>query len=202
MKCIRYALSVSFISSIVCLSAFCGPDLSRYDALRTPAISQKEARTMMVIEMKGDPAQTSGAAISRLFKLYYQVKGSYKNFPEGAPIGRWTNTLTDPRDQWVGIFGLPAAPEMKTLPDEYLTTEPKVRLETWQYGDVAEILHVGPYSAETPTIEKLKEFIKKSGYEISGAHEEEYLQGPGWIFKGDENEYRTIIRYPVKKAAR
>ena len=54
-------------------------------------------------------------------------------------------------------------------------------------------------SKETPTIEKLKKFIDNNGYKIIGAHEEEYLRGPGMFFKGNPNKYWTIIRYRVEK---
>ena len=72
-------------------------------------------------------------------------------------------------------------------------------LTTWEYGDVAEMLHVGPYDREEPTIAKLKQFIKECGYEIVGEHEEEYLKGPGMFSKGNPDKYLTIIRYRVKK---
>jgi hypothetical protein len=58
---------------------------------------------------------------------------------------------------------------------------------------------VGGYDKEKPTIERLKAFIEQSGYEIAGLHEEEYLRGPGMIFRGNPDTYLTIIRYPVRK---
>ena len=77
----------------------------------------------------------------------------------------------------------------------------EVELATWEYGEVAEILHVGPYSEETPTIERLHAFIGVSGYEIRGDHEEEYLRGPGMPFiRVSPEDYYTIIRYQVRKA--
>ncbi len=64
---------------------------------------------------------------------------------------------------------------------------------------MAEILHIGPYTKEQPTIQRLTDFIQKSGYKISGTHEEEYLRTGGMFFNGDENEYYTILRCSVKK---
>ena len=66
-------------------------------------------------------------------------------------------------------------------------------METWKYGTVAEILHIGPYSEEGPSIEKLHKFIGESGCEIAGAHEEEYLTRP------TAKVIKTIIRYPVRR---
>jgi hypothetical protein len=62
---------------------------------------------------------------------------------------------------------------------------------------VAEILHIGPYDRETPTIDRLKRFIATSGYSIIGEHEEEYLKGPGLLFRGSPKNFHTIIRYRV-----
>ena len=55
---------------------------------------------------------------------------------------------------------------------------PKVRLERFKEGRCAQILQVGPYSAEGPTIQKLHEFIKAEGYVLRGWHHEIYLGDP------------------------
>jgi len=72
-------------------------------------------------------------------------------------------------------------------------------ITTWAHGEVAEILHVGRYSAEQPDIERLFDFINAQGYRVIGEHEEEYVKGPGMIFAGDPEQYLTIIRLRVKK---
>jgi hypothetical protein len=69
----------------------------------------------------------------------------------------------------------------------------EVKIETWEYGPVAQILHLGPYDQETKTIERLHQFIAESGYEIAGPHEEEYQSKP------DAKVIKTLIRYQVKK---
>jgi hypothetical protein len=73
-------------------------------------------------------------------------------------------------------------------------------VSTWEYGEVAEILHLGPYNREEPTMQRLKEFIREQGYVIVGGHEEEYIVGPTPGEKGDPEIYMTIIRYRVRKA--
>jgi hypothetical protein len=72
-----------------------------------------------------------------------------------------------------------------------------VKIDIWKYGEVAEILHLGSYAAETATIETLHRFIQDRGYVIAGLHEEEYLVGPG--MGAQPAAFRTIIRYQVKK---
>ena len=69
----------------------------------------------------------------------------------------------------------------------------KVKVDVWKGGQCAEILHLGPYTEEEPTIKILHEFVKKEGYKLTGTHEEEYLTRP------DAKIVKTIIRYLVKK---
>ena len=94
---------------------------------------------------------------------------------------------------------MPVPDEVTTLPEYEAEAGLKVALTTWEYGEVAEILHIGPYDKEDQTIAKLMTFIEQQGYEIIGEHEEEYLKGPGMFFKGNPEKYYTIIRYQVKK---
>jgi len=69
----------------------------------------------------------------------------------------------------------------------------EVKIETWEYGTVAQILHLGPYDEEGPTVERLHKFIEDNGYGIAGMHEEEYLTTP------DAKVIKTIIRYSIKR---
>jgi effector-binding domain-containing protein len=76
----------------------------------------------------------------------------------------------------------------------------RAAIVTWPYGDVAEVLHVGRYSAEQPDIERLHRFISSQGYRVVGDYEEEYVKGPGMLFAGDPADYLTIIRLRVETA--
>ncbi len=176
----------------------CTRDLSRYDVLKNPRISQKPKQKMIVVELKGDPNEVGGKAFKKLFKTYWGLKKKVKGLENAAPLARWPSALDTPKDKWIGIYGLPVPDEVEELPESD-GEGPEVRLEHWEYGETAEILHVGPYSGETPTIEKLHAFIEERGYEIAGPHEEEYIKGPGMFFNGNPDKYKTIIRYPVKK---
>jgi hypothetical protein len=60
------------------------------------------------------------------------------------------------------------------------------------------VLHVGPYSAEGPTIAALHAFIAAQGLELSGKHHEIYLGDPG---RTAPEKLRTIIRQPVAAPA-
>lgn len=63
-------------------------------------------------------------------------------------------------------------------------------------GLSAQIMHIGPYADEGPTIEKLHAHIHESGYEISGKHREIYLNDPR---RTAPENLKTLIRQPVAK---
>ncbi|MBN1225327.1 MAG: GyrI-like domain-containing protein, partial [Candidatus Aminicenantes bacterium] len=129
------------------------------------------------------------AAFTKLFGAFFKLPGARM----AAPRARWLGDLSRPKEEWVGLFALPLPDSVTSLPPEM----EGVRIEEWEYGQVAEILHVGAYGDELPTIQKLLAFIKEQGYAIAGPHEEEYLKGPGMV--ADPSHYWTIIRYQVKK---
>ena len=58
-------------------------------------------------------------------------------------------------------------------------------------------MHIGPYSAEAPTIERLNAFIAGEGYERFGHHHEIYLSDPR---RCEPEHLKTIIREPVALA--
>lgn len=175
-----------------------GPDLSKFEYLKEPQIITKPAQKMMVLEVTGDPSGDAGKAVGTLFKMFFKVKGKTKGMEMAAPRARWPKPVDTPREEWVGIWAMPVPESVETLPQQK-AGDLQVRLETWEYGEVAEILHIGPYSEEPATIEKLHKLIDENGYKITGPHEEEYLKGPGMFGKGNPAKYYTIIRYPVEK---
>jgi len=73
---------------------------------------------------------------------------------------------------------------------------PLVRFEWLHEGLSAQIMHIGPYSAEWPTIEKLHRFIEESGYRLRGKHHEVYLSDPN---RTAPERLKTVIRQPMEK---
>ncbi len=180
------------ILTTICLTTSCGPDLAQFENLKTPKISNKPNHKMIVVEVSGDPNKTGGKAIQSLFKTFFKIN----NVKMSAPRARCPKGLDTKKDEWIGKWGLPIPENIEKLP---AGSPEDVKIQTWEYGEVAEILHIGSYSSEIPTIESLKKFINDNGYTISGDHEEEYLKGPGMFGKGNPDKYYTIIRYCVKK---
>ncbi|WP_407353557.1 GyrI-like domain-containing protein [Luteimonas sp. R10] len=70
----------------------------------------------------------------------------------------------------------------------------RLRLEEFSEGRCAQVLHVGPFSEEGPTIERLHAFIDaRSG--LAGRHHEIYLSD---IRRADPKKWKTIIRQPMQ----
>ena len=72
----------------------------------------------------------------------------------------------------------------------------RIILETFYEGLSAQIMHIGPYSEERPTIQKLHSFIDENGYKMRGLHHEIYMSDPR---RAPPERWKTIIRQPIEK---
>jgi hypothetical protein len=70
----------------------------------------------------------------------------------------------------------------------------RLRVETLREGRCAEVLHIGPYDAERPTIERLHAAIAAAGHWPRGRHHEIYLGDPR---RSAPQRLKTIIRQPI-----
>jgi len=72
-----------------------------------------------------------------------------------------------------------------------------LRLEDYEEGLSVQIMHIGPYSAEAPTIARMhEEFMPENGLKPNGHHHEIYLSDPR---KVAPEKMKTVLRQPVKK---
>ena len=161
-----------------------------------PQILEMPPQKMAVVTGKGTPEKVFAELMPALYGSAYTLKFDLKK--KGLPTFKVTGLRTRypdahlvPMDEWTHIMGLPVPEDTTELPQKVPGME--VRLETWEYGTVAQILHLGPYDQEGPTVECLQRFIEENGYEIAGDHEEEYLTSP------DAKVVKTLIRYTVRK---
>jgi hypothetical protein len=161
-----------------------------------PKITEMPPQKMAVVTGKGSPDEVFARLMPALYGSVYTLKFDLKK--KGLPTfkvtglrARYPDVAGVPKEQWTQTIGLPVPDDTTSLPQKLPDIE--VKLETWKYGTVAEILHLGSYAEEGANIERLHRFIEDSGYEISGPHEEEYLTMP------DAKVPKTIIRYEVRK---
>lgn len=163
-----------------------------------PEFTTVEPLTVLTITSVGDPNDSApflgalyGTAYQTKFKVY-KPQGKEAKF--GSLIARWPDAHLKPKNQWTGIWGLPVPAFVKQKDLLQKNPELPVSVATWTYGEVAQILHLGPYTEEGPTIALLHAFIHDNGYEIDGnSHEEVYLTTP------QAKMQKTVIRYKVKK---
>jgi hypothetical protein len=198
----RRILIVIIATSILTgLSMAQSNNVSQFEDLKQPRISTKKNQKMLVVEAKGDPNVIGGRAFGLLFQLYYRMPETPKGSMQALPRARWPQALETPKSEWTGLYALPVPEIVSELPQHQAQEGLKASLATWEYGEVGEILHVGPYSREEPTMKRLRNFVKEHGYVIlAGGHEEEYVLGPTKEGKRDPEKYVTIIRYRVRKS--
>jgi len=154
---------------------------------------------MAVVQGKGFPDKVFAKIFPALFGSVYTLKFDLKkrgleSFKVSCPRARFPDAHLCPKGEWLIIAGIPIPDNITSLPQKEPGTE--VKIETWQYGTVAQILHIGPYDQVKEAIDRLEQFITANGYEMAGLHEEEYQSRP------DAKVIKTLIRYQVKKKSR
>jgi hypothetical protein len=204
MKKVLIIVGIIIVLAVIGVVVFMpkGPDEKDFENLLAPKISEMPDQNMLVVEVKGDPAKAAMKAIKLLYGTYYKLDGVPKSFKPIAPRARWPFEFNTPKDQWIGVFGLPIPDAVTSLPEIKNPDSLKIYIAKWQYGTVAEVLHKGSYADEIPTIKALADYITQQGYKIVGEHEEDYIKGPGMFGPGKPENYLTIIRYRVEKLIR
>jgi hypothetical protein len=71
---------------------------------------------------------------------------------------------------------------------------PRLRLAGFEEGHCVQALHIGPWDAERPTLERLQTFMASRGLMPVGKHHEIYLSDPGRV---SPERMRTILRRGV-----
>lgn len=165
-----------------------------------PEIIEIPDRKVLTITSIGDPNTVNEKVFGALFGTAYSTK--FKTFkPRGIKMelgklsAMWPDAHSKPKNEWTGIWAVPV-PDYVTESD-IIQKDPELKIElgVWKGGTYAQILHIGKYTEETPTIAKLHEFIEANGVkmaDVPGIHEEEYLTSP------DSKVIKTIIRYRIK----
>lgn len=71
----------------------------------------------------------------------------------------------------------------------------RIAFRTWEEGSCAQLMHVGPYGAEAPSLRRLHSAIHDAGMRPRGRHHEVYLGDPR---RSAPERLRTILRQPVE----
>ncbi|HEY6736419.1 MAG TPA: GyrI-like domain-containing protein [Candidatus Saccharimonadia bacterium] len=126
----------------------------------------------------------------------WDVPGVDGPFAASAPrnLWRWTVMIMQPAfiTPELVASAQTAAAERKPEVDTSL-----VRLERFEEGRSVQIMHIGPYSTELPSIMKLDAYMNEHQLTSQGRHHEIYLSDP---MKTAPERLKTILRHPVTPA--
>jgi len=184
---------------------------------KSPVVVDVLKMNFLMIDGKGDPNTSADyqAALETLYALSYTLKFMLKqakvvDYTVGPLEGLWWTDETGAlsmqdksRFQWTSMIMQPkqvtkawidkavaAAKRKRDLP-----ALAKLRFESYDEGRCVQIMHIGPYANEAPTIARLHEFAREKGYSLRGKHHEIYLGDPR---RTAPEKLRTIIRQPVQ----
>lgn len=183
---------------------------------REPALVEVPELVFLMIDGSGDPnsAPAYREALAALYGVAYGLKFALKKrdlasaYAVGPLEGLWwvegpSAFSFDDRSNWAWtmMIGQPVPPPPELLEAAIGDVARKksaaarqVRLAAYHEGLAAQILHIGPYAAEAPTIARLHEFIAAQGLRPAGKHHEIYLGDPN---RSAPEKLRTILRQPV-----
>lgn len=171
----------------------------------------------LMIDGEGNPntAPDYADAVSALYTVAYTLKFKIKktrsiDYNLLASEGLWWMDdmnlfTTEVKDQWKWTMMI-AQPDFITDEDVTMArTEAarkkvnpalaRIRFEMFDEGLSAQIIHIGPYSAEKDDIDLLHQTITANGYKLRGMHHEIYFGDPR---KSDPDKLKTIIRQPIE----
>ena len=104
---------------------------------------------------------------------------------------KWTLMIRPPEMVIETIFWQIVGDLQKNNPATVLE---KLCFKTLTEGLSAQIMHVGPFASEGPTIDKLHYYIFRNGYILNGKHHEIYLSD---THNTDLHDWKTIVRQPI-----
>lgn len=184
------------------------------------AVVQVEVPKMnyLMIDGEGDPNTSTAyqAVVEALFALSYSIKFMAKKGTLAIDYGvmplegLWgaddmSSFSVDDKSNWKWT--------MMIMQPDFITREMvdkaveevrrkkklaaigEIRFASLSEGTCAQVMHIGPFSAEGPTIERLHKFIADAGCKPRGKHHEIYLSD---IRKADPEKWKTVIRQPMQ----
>jgi hypothetical protein len=187
------------------------PSAKKVDMVEVPQLNY------LMIDGEGDPntSQSFQDAIDVLYPLSYALKFMVKRGEIGIDYGVlpleglwWVDDMSlfrvEKKDDWKWTLMI-MQPDLvtnemvqKAIGQVKVKKNPAslslVRFESLEEGKVAQIMHIGPFSEEGPTVEKVHAFIEKSGSRRRGKHHEIYLSDNR---RAAPEKWKTIIRQPM-----
>lgn len=176
---------------------------------------------VVIVDGDGQPGETTfGARMPGLYTTAYSLRFALKRRGVERRVGMleglyWTaggaidlDLILGPDRgtwRWTLFIALPDEATDEELAEALAKGRAKVaseiaanlRIETVAEGPAAQVLYLGPYEDERPTIERLHAAIATAGLRPRGRHHELYVGDPG---RAAPAKLRTLIRQPVEPA--
>lgn len=169
----------------------------------------------LMIDGLGEPGSESfGEAIEALYSVSYTLKFMIKKGETAIDYGvlpleglwwaddmadfvannkanwKWTLMIMQPSYITEALVG-EAIVQVRTK--KKLVAVDKLRYEAFTEGPCAQTMHIGPFSEEGSTVERVHRFIESNGRQLAGKHHEIYLSD---FRRARPENLKTIIRQP------
>jgi hypothetical protein len=191
-------------------------------SIKEPSIVDVPEMKFLMIDGEGDPNTSPEYkdAMEALFQVSYKVKfiskkDKSKDYVVMPLEGLWwvdnmgDFSIEDKSSwKWTAMIRRPDFISKRMINDAIEEVKKKknpaalskIRFESLQEGQSAQIMHIGPYSEEGPTVAKLHAFIEEKGYKLDSInpgekHHEIYISD---MRRTKPERLKTIIRQPVK----
>ncbi len=170
----------------------------------------------LMIDGRGNPntSMEFQEAVEALFSVAYTLKFTIKKIEEvdygvmpleglwwsdehedldASDKDGWNWTLMIMQPHYVTTELVQAAVE-KVVKEKNIAAAAGMRFESFTEGFAAQILHVGPFSEEGPTVAGLHQFIRETACEFRGKHHEIYLSDTR---RAKPEKWKTIVRQGI-----
>jgi len=193
--------------------ALYSPSSKAFSLIDVPAMQ------FLMIEGSGNPntAPAYQNAVQALYKVSYSLKFASKKSGKldwvVAPLEGlwWAERMQDfsleSKEDWLWAMmirqpdsvhsdDVHAAIESIQAKDDAIDLR-GLRLERFHEGLSVQILHLGPYEAEAPTIARMHAHISEEGYQMHGKHHEIYLSDPN---RTAPKKLKTVLRQAIRRS--
>lgn len=184
-----------------------------------PTIVDAGTTQIIAVDGEGHPSQSTPSfedAIRAVYYIAFGMKFGRKKAGQGPDFAvpnveaMWWVKGNQPMTaatsfadwRWTAFIAVPdflqksdLAAARKAASKEAPPLAKKVALRRLKEGKSVQLLHVGPYDQEGPTVEKIHAFAAANGLKVRGRHHEIYLSDPA---KTAPEKLKTILRFGVK----
>jgi len=187
---------------------------TEYVAPRRPVLITTKPAKYLAVEGRSQPgAPDFDAAIGALYSVAFTIKMARKfagrDYAVSKLEGLWWNPEPDDASAAKKVWSwqlMIRTPDFITPVEVRKTkaallkkgkapTVSKVKLIRLAEGRCVQMLHVGRYDAEQPTMDAMKTFAAEQGLTVKGRHHEIYLSDPRRVAPA---RLKTILRYSVR----